>query len=447
MKVEQIPISSLRSYERNARSHSKKQIRALAKSIATFGFCAPILIDDDNGVIAGHARVAAAKKLGLLGVPAIRLSHLSEPQKRAYIITDNRLSEMANWDKEVLATELQGLIDVGFEIEVTGFEAAQVDLLLDEAREISGPLTGSEDDVDAPGEGSSVSRLGDIWELGDHRLVCGDARDEVAYALLLGGDKAEFVISDPPYNVNIQGNVSGLGRTRHREFAMASGEMSEPEFIDFLTKSSGRMAAHSVDGSIHALFMDWRHSPEMFAAGRAVYSELKNICVWVKSNGGMGTFYRSQHEFVFMWKNGSAAHVNTFELGQHGRSRTNVWSYPGVNTFKSGRLDELAMHPTVKPVAMIADAIRDCSRRGNFVLDPFSGSGTVIIAAERTGRRARAIELDPAYADVAVKRWQTYTGKFAVLGNSGESFEDVAEKRCGAPVPAPSVAATPTHPA
>lgn len=258
--------------------------------------------------------------------------------------------------------------------------------------------------------------------------MCGDARDDATYALLLQGEKAAFVISDPPYNVAVA-DISGLGRTQHREFAMASGEMTEQQFTEFLGETMGLMAANSVYGSIHALFMDWRHCGEMLAAGRMVYSELKNICVWVKSNGGMGTFYRSQHEFIFMWKYGTAAHINTFELGQHGRSRTNVWSYAGANTFKSGRLDELAMHPTVKPVALIADAVRDCSRRGNLVLDPFCGSGTVIVAAERTGRKARAIEFDPGYVDVAVKRWQAYTGRSAVLAESGDSFEDVAEDR------------------
>lgn len=429
MKIEKVSVASLRAYDRNARSHSKKQIRALSKSIETFGFCVPVLIGDDNQIIAGHARVAAAALLGMPSVPAIRLSHLSEEKKRAYILADNRLAEMASWNKEMLAGELKGLVDVGFDIEVVGFETAQVDLILDEALEISGDLTGPEDDVPALPDSPPITRPGDIWVLGEHRLTCGDARRDATYARLLKGEKAQFVISDPPYNVVIA-DISGLGRTQHREFAMASGEMTEAQFTAFLQVTMDLMAANSVNGSIHALFMDWRHAPEMLAAGRMVYTELKNICVWVKSNGGMGTFYRSAHEFVFMWKYGAAAHVNTFELGQHGRYRTNVWSYPGANTFKSGRLEELAMHPTVKPVALIADAIRDCSRRGNLVLDPFCGSGTVIIAAERTGRRARAIEFDAGYVDVAVRRWQDYTGKSAVLDGSGELFEDVAQNRC-----------------
>lgn len=438
MNVEQIPVRLLRAYDRNARVHSKKQLRSIAKSIETFGFCVPALIDKDNQIIVGHARIAAATLLGHETVPAIRLSHLTEAQQRAFIIADNRLAEMATWNRELLATEFHALIDVGFAPEVTGFETAQIDLILDESREISGPLSGPEDDVPQCGEGPSVSRVGDLWQLSNHRLFCGDARDAAAYEALLGGEKAEFVISDPPYNVAIQGNVSGLGRTRHREFAMASGEMSGAEFTTYLTTSFGLMASNAIDGSIHALFMDWRHSEEMLSAGKAVYSELKNICVWVKSNGGMGTFYRSQHEFVYMWKSGNEPHINNFELGQHGRSRTNVWHYAGVNSFKSGRLEELALHPTVKPVALIADAVRDCSRRGNLVLDPFCGSGTILIAAEQTGRKARAIELDPAYVDVALIRWQNYTGKVAVLAATGETFEDLAEKRCGDSAAAPS---------
>ena len=277
--------------------------------------------------------------------------------------------------------------------------------------------------------GPAVSQTGDLWLLGNHRLLCADARDEAAYDRLLEGAKAEFVFTDPPYNVAIDGHVCGLGRIRHREFAMGCGEMSETEFTAFLQTVFDRLAEHTIDGSIHQICMDWRHMWEMLAAGRKVYSELKNLCVWNKTNAGMGSFYRSKHELVFVWKSGSAAHINNFELGQHGRTRTNVWDYAGINTMRAGRLEELAMHPTVKPVALVADAIKDCSRRGGFVLDPFCGSGTILIAAERTGRKARALEIDPSYVDVAVRRWQTYTGKPAVLAGSGETFETIEEQR------------------
>ena len=243
--------------------------------------------------------------------------------------------------------------------------------------------------------------MGDLWELGPHRLLCADARDPASYEQLLKNAKAEFVFTDPPYNVPIDGHVCGLGRIRHADFAMGCGEMSEAEFTAFLEGVFRQLAANTVDGSIHQICMDWRHMNEMLAAGKAAYDELKNVCVWSKRNAGMGTFYRSRHELVFVWKNGSAPHINTFELGQFGRSRSNVWDYPGVNSLKPNRLEELAMHPTVKPVALVADAIKDCSRRNDLVLDPFAGSGTVLIAAERTGRRAAALEIDPHYVDVA----------------------------------------------
>jgi DNA modification methylase len=265
--------------------------------------------------------------------------------------------------------------------------------------------------------------------LGKHRLLCEDARDHAAYEQLLTGDKAELVVTDPPYNVAIDGHVSGKGSICHREFVMASGEMTKEAFTTFLTDVFGCLAGNTTAGSIHYTFMDWRHVDEMMAAGKNAYTELKNLCVWTKTNAGMGTFYRSQHELVFVWKSGDAPHLNNFELGQHGRNRANVWHYAGVNTMRPGRLEELAMHPTVKPVAMIADAIKDCSRRGGLVLDPFCGSGTILIAAERTGRNARALELDPQYVDVAVRRWQKYAGKAATLAATGQSFEDVEEER------------------
>jgi DNA modification methylase len=436
MQVEMVPIESLRPYAGNARTHSKRQIRQIANSIQRFGFCNPVLIDDEDQIIAGHGRVAAAKLLGIKTAPTVRLSHLGEAERRAYILADNRLAEKAGWDREILAIELQALVDLNFEVELTGFETAEVDLILHEAHEAAGGPADAEDKIPAYAGGPAVSRPGDLWELGPHRLLCADARDQAAYGRLLGEHKAEYVFTDPPYNVRIDGHVCGLGRIRHANFAMGCGEMSSDQFASFLEGVFRQLAAFTVDGSIHQVCMDWRHMLEMLSAGNAVYRELKNVCVWNKSNAGMGTFYRSQHELVFVWKNGTAPHINTFELGQYGRYRTNVWYYPGVNSLKPGRLDELAMHPTVKPAALVADAIKDCSRRNSLVLDPFAGSGTVLIAAERTGRRARALEIDPHYVDVAVRRWQDYTGKAAVLVATGQTFEDASE----AALPAPAAA-------
>jgi DNA modification methylase len=436
MKIEYTTIRELRPYANNARTHSRKQIKQIARSIEKFGFCNPVLIDDNKQIIAGHGRVEAAELLGLEAIPTCRLSHLSDAEKRAYILADNKLAQAAGWDKELLAIELQGLIELDLDIELTGFETAEIDLILDDAREATGIANGPEDTAPKPSLGPAISQAGDLWLLGPHRLLCRDARDGAAYDALLEGAKAEFVFTDPPYNVPIHGHVCGLGRIHHREFAMASGEMMEAEFTGFLQAVFGLLVDNTVDGSIHQLCMDWRHIAEMLSAGRAVYSELKNLCVWNKSNAGMGSFYRSKHELVFVWKSGTAAHINNFELGQHGRHRTNVWDYAGVNTMRPGRMEELALHPTVKPVALVADAIKDCSRRGGLVLDPFCGSGTILIAAERTGRKARALEIDPIYVDVAVRRWQTYTGKSAVLAGSDESFETVAEQRSAQPLAA-----------
>jgi DNA modification methylase len=429
MNIAYTLVRDLRAYGRNARTHSKKQIRQIAKSIKRFGFCNPVLVDDNNEIIAGHGRVEAAKLLNMDAVPTVRLAHLTEHDKRAYILADNKLAEKAGWDREILALELKGLIDLGIDIELTGFETSEIDLILDEEREASGAATGPEDIIPPYKQGDAITQSGDVWVMGRHRLVCGDARDYEAYRSLLERSKANFVFTDPPYNVPIDGHVCGLGRIRHGNFAMGCGEMSEAQFASFLEEVFRTLAANTVDGSIHQICMDWRHMSEMLSAGRKVYSELKNLCIWNKNNGGMGSFYRSKHELIFVWKSGEAPHINNFELGQHGRTRTNVWDYAGVNTMRAGRMEDLSMHPTVKPVALVADAIKDCTKRNGVVLDPFAGSGTILLAAERTGRCARAIELDPHYVDVAVRRWQAYSGKDAILSSTGETFEEVGDRR------------------
>jgi DNA modification methylase len=418
-------IADLKPYPRNARTHTRKQIRQIAAAIEEFGFTNPILIDETSQIIAGHGRVAAAKLLGFAKVPTVQIGHLSPAQKRAYILADNRLAEKAGWDQEILAVELQALLDDKFEVILTGFDTPEIDVILDRATEAKSDRL--EDDV-IPATGPAVTQPGDLWRLGNHRLLCGNALEDTSYATLLEGTKANLIITDPPYNVTIDGNVGGLGQIHHQAFAMGCGEMTAPEFTTFLTKVFRNLVAYSVDGSIHYAFMDWRHIGEMLDAGHATYSELKNLCIWNKTNGGMGSFYRSKHELVFVWKSGMAPHLNNFELGQHGRNRTNVWDYAGANTFRASRMDELQMHPTVKPVALIADAIRDCSKQGDIVLDPFCGSGTILIAAERTGRKAHALEIDPVYVDVAIRRWEALTGKSATLA-TGKTFEEIAEQR------------------
>jgi 16S rRNA G966 N2-methylase RsmD len=428
--TETIAISALKPYPRNARTHSRRQIKKIAASINRFGFVNPVLIDEGNRIIAGHGRVAAVKLLGWREVPTLRIEHLDEAEKRAYILADNRIAEEAGWDRETLAIELQGLIDLDFSIELTGFGMAEVDLLLDGEAAAKAPDRNTDDDIPPlPAPGTAITRPGDLWRLGQHRLFCGDATAAASYARLLGGAKAALIFTDPPYNVPIDGHVSGLGKVRHREFAMASGEMTSEEFRSFLESVFGHMAAHSADGSIHFVCMDWRHMAETLAAGESAYTELKNLCVWVKSNGGMGTFYRSRHELVLAFKSGTAAHINNFELGQTGRYRTNVWEYAGVNSFGRDRDLALAMHPTVKPVTLVADAMRDCSKRRQIVLDPFAGSGTTVIAAQKTGRRAYVLELDPLYCDTIIRRWQAFSGKRALHGDTGRCFEETGELR------------------
>ncbi|NJN35767.1 MAG: site-specific DNA-methyltransferase [Nitrospiraceae bacterium] len=409
------PPSALRPYARNARTHSPKQLRQIADSIRRFGFVNPVLVDAAGEIIAGHGRVIAAEQLGLAEVPVLPVSHLTPAEKRAYILADNRLAEKAGWDTEILAIELQALIDFDFEVELTGFELAEIDLILDEDRARRSDAGPEVADVVPPvSTRPAITKRGDVWQLGAHRLICGDARDPEALAMLLEGEEVDLIFTDPPYNVAVDGHVGGLGKVKHREFAFASGEMSPSEFITFLREALAPAAARCCEGAIAYVCMDWRHMREMIAAGDAVFHELKNLCVWNKSNGGMGSFYRSKHELVFVWKVRSGKHINSFGLGDTGRYRTNVWDYAGVNSFGASRDADLAMHPTVKPVALIGDAIRDCSRRGNIVLDMFGGSGSTLIAAEESGRKARLIEYDPSYCDVIVARWEKLTGKTAV---------------------------------
>lgn len=418
-------IDELRPYAGNARTHSRKQIGQIARSIVRFGFTNPVLIADDGEILAGHGRVAAARHLGWREVPTLALSRLDDAERRAYVLADNKLALNAGWDQEILAIELQALVDLEFDVELTGFSLAEIDLVIDSAGD-SQPdaIDAPEDRVPALGA-SAVCARDDVWSLGRHRLICGDARDAQAYETLLAGERVDLIFTDPPYNVPIDGHVCGLGKVRHREFAMAAGEMSEDDFTKFLTASLEPAAKMCRDGAIAFVCMDWRHMGELLAAGRQVFDELKNLIVWNKTNGGMGTFYRSKHELIFVFKVGQGEHTNSFGLGDTGRYRTNVWDYPGISSVGADRDNDLAMHPTVKPVVLVADAIRDCSRRGDIVLDQFGGSGTTLIAAEKVGRLGRLIEYEPLYCDTIIRRWQMVTGKKAKHAATDEWFEDV----------------------
>jgi DNA modification methylase len=413
---------------KNPRTHTPRQVKQIAVSIQEFGFINPVLVDGADEIVAGHARVTAAISLGMTDVPTVRVDHLSPAQIRAYVIADNRLAENAGWDRELLALELQELsVQPNFDVTVTGFEMGEIDLIIGEASDNKPDEADVIPEIDhsAP----AVSRLGDCWRIGDHFLLCGNALKRRSYERLLNGKRAQMVFTDPPYNVRIAGNVSGLGRNQHREFAMASGEMTRREFTNFLRRALTNLAEFSADGSIHFICMDWRHIQELADAADDAYTELKNICVWSKSNAGMGSLYRSAHEFIFVYKNGHAKHINNVELGRFGRSRTNVWQYAGMSSFGTDRDASLAGHPTPKPLALVSDAILDCSKRGGIVLDAFAGSGTTLLAAEKTGRRGYGIELDTHYADLIIKRFEEIYGLGAIHVESDLSFDRVRAER------------------
>ena len=400
LEIEYRPIDEVTPYARNARTHSKEQIQQIADSIDAFGFINPVLVDINGLLVAGHARVLAAMQLGFELIPTICIDHLSETERRAYTLADNKIAENAGWDDDLLKVELETLISLDFDVDLTGFNTAETDLLVGSTEF---PL--EEDLVPDPPEAEDViTESGDVWLLGTSKVICGDCRNPKVIDQLMGDARASMILTDLPYNVRIDGHASGLGQHKHREFAMASGELSSEEFTEFLHQALTQLARVSVNGSLHYVFIDWRHLVELQTAGNEVYDRLINLCVWVKSNGGMGSLYRSQHELILVFKHGSAPHTNNVELGKHGRYRTNVWNYPGVNAFGAERDEALAMHPTVKPVKMLADAILDVTRRKDIVLDGFLGSGSTLIAAELTGRSCYGVELDPAYVDVIIDR-------------------------------------------
>jgi DNA modification methylase len=432
LEVVSRPIAALKLAPKNPRHHSQRQVRQIARSIQAFGFNVPILVDVESNVIAGHGRLLACLELGWTEVPTIRLEHLTEAQVQAFRVADNRLSDTSTWDDRLLAEQLKELsvLDLEFDLEATGFTMGEIDLRIEG---LENPIDRGNDPADAlpPPLGSAITQPGDIWQLDRHRICCGSALDPKSYAALMAGERAALVFTDPPYNVKVDGNACGFGAVRYREFVMASGEMDEAEFTDFLSRCFRLLTRHSIDGAIHFICMDWRHIGEIHAASREVYSELKNLCVWTKRHAGLGSFYRSQHELVFVFRHGEGPHRNNVQLGQYGRCRSNVWNYPSPSSF--GRATEegnlAALHPTVKPVQMVADAILDCSARGEAVLDGFLGSGTTLIAAERTGRRCFGLEIDPLYIDCAIQRWQTFTGGRARHIKTGRDFNDLAAEQ------------------
>lgn len=428
-QLEMLPVAALTPNPDNARLYSDKQIAQLSANIERFGFLVPVIIDARNIVVAGNGRLEAARKIRLDEIPVIRANFLSEQERRAYALADNRLSELSEWDEDVLQSELEILFEGGLDITEIGFSTADLDFaIVEEEPELA---ANKAEEIVLPDPASdAVTQPGDLWVVGPHRLVCGSSLDTLVWEQLLEGSIADIVFADPPYNVPINGHVSGTGQ--HREFAFASGEMTAPEFTHFLRTMFRNCVRFSRDGSIHYHCIDWRHLREMHDAADGVYDQLKQLIVWNKGHGAMGTFYRSQHELVLVFKNGKARHINNFGLGETGRYRTNVVDYAGCNTFRKGREADLAAHSTVKPTPMVADFLLDCSNRGDLVVDPFLGSGTTLLAEHKTKRRGAAIEIDPLYVDTALARIKAMSDLEPVLDGDGRTFVEIAAERSNA---------------
>jgi DNA modification methylase len=425
-------ISDLKFSPRNPRVHSRKQLRQIARSIETFDFIVPVLVDADLRVIAGHGRILACQQLGWREVPTIRLEHLTENQLLAFMIADNRLTENSIWDDDLLAQQLKELseLDLEFSVEVTGFDMGEIDVRIEALNFDANYGENADDAYSVATNAPAVSCAGDHWRLGNHHVLCGNALVEASFIMLLGEQKAAMVFTDPPYNLRIEGNVSGFGANHHPEFAMASGEMSAEEFTAFLSKVCAMLSRYGAVGSVQFYCMDRRHMVELHDAARGAQLELLNVCIWAKATAGMGSLYRSQHELIFVYRNGHGRHRNNVQLGSFGRNRSNLWTYPGAIGLRSSDEGNLVrLHPTVKPVALIADAIKDVSARGDTVLDPFLGSGSTLIAAERVGRKCLGMEIEPLYVDTIIRRWQACTSEDAIHASSGRSFNELeAEK-------------------
>lgn len=426
LAVAYVPTESLIPYANNARRHSPKQIRKIVRSLDEFGWTNPLIVTRGSEVICGHGRLAAAKLRGDRQVPVIVIDDLTEAERRAYIIADNALAEKASWDRAMLVTELCGLLELGYDVEVTGFDTLEIDTMLtvgnDDPR-ADEEVVGLPDEKQEP-----LTRLHDHWIIGRHHLLCADATLPESYDLLLGDVRPELAFVDPPYNVDA-GRISGLGRVKHGSFVQGSGELSDGAFVhDFLRPMLRCLSRFCAAGAIAFICCDWRMDPLLREAATGVLKEQKNLIVWAKTSAGLGSFYRSQYELIQAWKVSAGRTINNFGLGQGGRHRSNLWTYEGANVFRRGRMEDLSDHPTVKPTRLIADALRDCSRRGGVVIDPFLGSGSTLAAAEITGRTGYGFELDPKYCDVILRRLAKATGATPSLID-GTSIDAVRASR------------------
>ena len=402
---------------KSLRKHSKKQLQKLKNAIIKVGYVNPILLDEKHNIIAGELRLLAAKELGFTQIPAIILENLTPEEADAIRILDNRIAEDGEWNFGNLKEEIEKLMKFDITFEDLGFDTVDYDeiFLIKDSDESKVHNSDKEDESWLDANIPPKVKFGDLWRLGDHFVYCGDSLLVRSFEILMQGELSQIVITDPPYNCKVSGHVCGLGKIKHDEFAMASGEMTETEFAEFISKFMQHLIKFSIDGSLHYLFMDWAGLNTLLTQGKRHYTELKNIAVWNKLIGGMGALYRSQHEMIPIFKNGKAKHQNHIQLGKNGRYRTNVWDYPGIRATNPSSLELLKLYPTVKAVPILHDILLDSSSKNDIVLDCFGGSGSTLLAAERCKRRARLIEISPRYVDVTIYRWEKETGKTAKL--------------------------------
>lgn len=420
-----LPVDQLREYQNHSRKHTKSKIQKLANLIREYGFVIPILINGKSEIVAGHARVLAAKEAELAEVPVISIDHLSDNQIRAFRIADNKICEGSEWDYETLKIEFCELIDLNFDLELTAFEIPEIDMVV--LGENPSDSTDPNDDL-PPLPEHPIVRPGDIFNLGQHRIACIDCRNIDQLTTLMSSNTASMVITDPPYNLQING-VALKRKDIHSEFVMASGEMSSNEYTQFLVDTFTAFRQFSSENSLHYHFIDHKHLYEMLDAGNQVYDKQINICVWVKSNAGMGAFYRSQHEFCCIFQSGRDTHQNNVQLGRFRRNRSNVWHYPGLNSFSEDRSGLLASHPTVKNAQMIAGAILDASKPNDVILDGFLGSGTTVLAADKTGRICYGCEIEPKYIEVCIERFRSVSDAPIIHVETGQTFDELKQSR------------------
>lgn len=420
------PINELKGLKKRVRKSEKEQVKRVAQSLKKFGQVAPILLSATGRIINGHVVAEAMKELGQKEVWCVVVDHLDENELNLLHVTLNRIEELGDWDLEALGPLLIELEDVGLDLSTTGFLIPELDIIMSDPTEKEGD-PGEEEDLEPSAQPVTIE--GDLWVLDQHRLLCADATRSESYERVLEGSVADAILTDLPWNIPIEGFVSGLGKTKHKNFLAGAGELSDTEFAAFCDTAHLLSSAHLIEGGVFFSFIDWRSADVIMAAGRKAGLRHIGTAIWDKGSGGMGSLYRSAHEQVIIFCKGPKIAVNNVQLGKHGRDRTNIWRYPGANRPGSSANAALAYHPTPKPVGMIMDALMDVSKRGALVLDPFLGSGTTILAAERSGRRACGIELDPGYVDVAIRRWQELTSKCAVHAQTGLTYTELAQQR------------------